>query len=380
MTAHPRREADGAARLSDRMLWPRPSPPSAVTAVSQAWPGPAAELNACASRDLKAPGRPAADRRGARNVPVSSLLAGYSPRLGGENAQHVQILAASGSPLPPVLVHRPTMRVIDGMHRLRATLLRGQQTIEARFFDGDEDEAFVKAVKMNTAHGLPLTLAEREAAAARIIASYPDRSDRWVAGIAGLAAGTVARVRRQASPADCPVTARVGRDGRIRPLSSADGRRIASAAIAEHPDASLRSIARLAGISPATVRDVRERMRRGDDPVPPRRKRRSQRGKTAATPPVPGNDSQPRASLTAARDRASLLRSLRRDPSLRYTESGRALLGWLEARASGPGRCQDLMEAIPSHCAYIVAELARHYAGEWTELADQLEQRLDPMA
>lgn len=313
-------------------------------------------------------------------MPVSSLLAGYSPRLGGENAQHVQILAASGSPLPPVLVHRPTMRVIDGMHRLRATLLRGQQTIEARFFDGDEDEAFVKAVKMNTAHGLPLTLAEREAAAARIIASYPDRSDRWVAGIAGLAAGTVARVRRQASPADCPVTARVGRDGRIRPLSSADGRRIASAAIAEHPDASLRSIARLAGISPATVRDVRERMRRGDDPVPPRRKRRSQRGKTAATPPVPGNDSQPRASLTAARDRASLLRSLRRDPSLRYTESGRALLGWLEARASGPGRCQDLMEAIPSHCAYIVAELARHYAGEWTELADQLEQRLDPMA
>jgi ParB-like chromosome segregation protein Spo0J len=314
-------------------------------------------------------------------VPVSSLLAGYSPRLNGENAQHVQVLAASESPLPPVLVHRPTMRVIDGMHRLRAALLRGQLTIEARFFDGDEDEAFVRAVKMNTAHGLPLTLAEREAAAARLIASYPDRSDRWVAGITGLAAGTVARIRRQASPGDCPVTARIGRDGRVRPLSSADGRRIAGAAIAEHPEASLRSIARLAGISPATVRDVRERMRRGDDPVPPPRgKRRSQPGRTGAIPRAAGNDSRTRASLTAVRDRASLLQTLRRDPSLRYTESGRALLGWLDARASGPGRCQDLTHAIPSHCAYIVAELARHCAGEWAELADQLEQRLDTMA
>ena len=64
-------------------------------------------------------------------VPVSSLLSGDSPRLAGENLEHVQLLAVVQG-LPPILVHRSTMRVIDGMHRLRAAKLRGDETIAVR--------------------------------------------------------------------------------------------------------------------------------------------------------------------------------------------------------------------------------------------------------
>src|SRR5947199_10633529 len=60
-------------------------------------------------------------------LPVSSLLPGDSPRVAGENPEHVQLLAAARN-LPPILVHRSTMRVIDGMHRLRAARLRGDET------------------------------------------------------------------------------------------------------------------------------------------------------------------------------------------------------------------------------------------------------------
>jgi ParB-like chromosome segregation protein Spo0J len=309
-------------------------------------------------------------------VPIISLLAGYSPRRNGEDTHHIQLLAASDAPLPPVLVHRQTMRVIDGMHRLRAALLNGEQTIAAEFFDGDENEAFVEAVLANTTHGLALTLAEREAAAARIIATYPDRSDRWIADITGLAAGTVARVRRLTCPGGDQTSARVGRDGRIRPLNSAEGRRLASLVIAEHPGASLRDIARLAGISPATVRDVRERLRRGDEPVLPSRQRSRQAGATSTSSRLPRRDRREPAPAGAGRNRGRLLHNLRKDPALRYTGSGRALLSWLDARARGPGSWQALVDSVPPHCAYMLAELARCCADEWLEVAAQTEQRV----
>lgn len=319
--------------------------------------------------------------RAAENVPTGSLLAGDSPRFNGQDADHIQALATAGVTFPPILVHRQTMRVIDGMHRLRVALLKGQKSVQARFFDGDEDEAFVMAVQANTSHGLTLTLAEREAAASRIIASYPNRSDRWVAEVTKLAAGTVKRLRQQLAGEDHGAWARVGKDGRVRPLNSADGRRVASLMIAKSPDASLRSIARLAGISPTTVRDVRERLRRGDDPVPPPRSGvRSPPATAAAISLTPAEDTRHGSAPGTTRDRTWLLDNLRKDPALRYTDAGRALLRWLDTKASGPGRWQDLLATAPPHCAYLVAGLARQCAGEWLELAAQVERRLGTMA
>ena len=208
-------------------------------------------------------------------VPVADLQPADSPRLVGEDPEHIRVLAEPGRALPPVLVHHPTMRVIDGMHRVSAARLRGEETIEVVFFDGTDEDAFVLAVRANVAHGLPLSYADREAAVARIVVSHPDWSDRAIAATTGLAPRTVAAVRSRivGLPQD---TARVGRDGRVRPLDSTTGRRTASRLIAAFPDASLREIARAAGISPATVRDVRERIRRGEDPVPARRARGDQ--------------------------------------------------------------------------------------------------------
>jgi hypothetical protein len=264
------------------------------------------------------------------------------------------------------------MRVIDGMHRLCAARLRGQTMIEVVFFDGDEDEAFAAGVKANVTHGLPLTLVDRKAAATRIISSQQQRSDRWIGEVTGLSAGTVSAVRRRMSPSAGNGTARIGGDGRIRPIEMAEGRRKAQELITRHPDASLREIARTIGVSPATVKDVRDRMRRGEDPVPrPRPNRASQAGHVDR--PGISHDGEGTGS---ARDLAWSLRQLGKDPSVRYTESGRTLLRWLEAHACGPSPVAGLIDMVPPHCGYLIADIARRCAREWQELATALQQRL----
>jgi ParB-like nuclease domain len=315
-------------------------------------------------------------------VAVQALRGADSPRLAGENDEHSRMLAESGAALPPILVHRATMRVIDGMHRLRAAQLRGEQTVAVRFFEGDVDDAFVAAVRANIAHGLPLTLSDREAAAARILATHGRYSDRSIARITGLSAKTVGDIRRQGNGESA--TSRIGRDGRVRPVSSSEGRRLASQAMADRPEASLREIARSVGMSPTTVRDVRERMRRGEDPVPEGRPRsmRSTRAGGSARSVRPGMAaSGPRNSHDGAADRdagptrASLLETLSKDPSLRFSESGRALLRVLFTRSSGPPD-PALLESVPPHCAFTVAALARACAQEWLSFAGELERHV----
>lgn len=328
------------------------------------------------TREVKSPQLlPVAGHSNTERISICLLVVGDSPRLAGEDEEHIRVLAASDARLPPILVHRESMRVIDGMHRLRVAQLKGQDTIEVRFFDGSEDDAFVMAVKANMAHGLPLSLADREAAAVRIIDSHPQRSDRWIAAITGLAAGTVGSIRRRIEPEDNYVTGRIGRDGRLRPVDSAVGRMAAKEAIARHPDASLREIAKMAGISPGTVRDVRDRLRRGEDPVPGgaghgQRRQLSADGKPARQTGLRGALPRP------ARSRESLVQSLRKDPSLRLTERGRALLRWVDASVGGPGEWADVTDGVPPHCVYLVAQLARLCADEWLEAAAQLHERL----
>ncbi|MGP4002856.1 hypothetical protein [Streptomyces sp. 8N706] len=78
------------------------------------------------------------------------------------------------------------MRVIDGMHRLLAAVVRGQETIDVEFFDGSAEDAFLRAVQGNLAHVLPLLLSDRRAAASRIIVSHPQMSDRAIARASAL--------------------------------------------------------------------------------------------------------------------------------------------------------------------------------------------------
>jgi hypothetical protein len=311
-------------------------------------------------------------------VSVRSLTLGDSPRLDGESESHVNVLVQSETTLPPILVHRDSMRIIDGLHRWRAAVVRGRESIEVEFFDGDETDGFIAAVQGNIGHGLPLTLADREAAAARILELRPTSSDRWIGQISGLAAGTVASIRRRLDGDNPQANVRIGRDGRVRPINSAQGRKIASEVIRERPSAPLREIARIAGVSPSTARDVRRRMSRGVDPVPLRRDTRQMESVSQ------GVDIAERSSAMEGhryrspgtiRDPRSLLRSLSKDPSLKFTEAGRSLLRFLFARAVGPRGGEGFIEHIPAHCVSLVAEVAQGCAREWQEFANLLEQR-----
>jgi hypothetical protein len=292
-------------------------------------------------------------------VPVGVLLPADSPRQDGVHAAHAELLAGTDAELPPILVHQHTMRVIDGMHRLRAAQLRGDETIAVRWFDGADDLAFVLAVEANVTHGLPLSRADREAAATRILTHRPQWSDRAVAKVTGLSAKTVRAVRERATAHLPRLHARLGQDGRVRPVSSADGRRRASEILAARPDTSLRDVARMAGISPGTVRDVRMRMLREEDPVPACQRRDDTNAKPGSPAPDP----------------LSALRTLRRDPSLRYSVTGRALLRWLHMTALDRDGWRRLAGDLPEHCADTVADLARGCATELRRFADELAAR-----
>jgi hypothetical protein len=299
-------------------------------------------------------------------VPIVELLPADSPRLGGENMEYVRMLAEVADPLPPIMVHRPTMRVIDGMHRLRAAILRGEETIEARFFDGQEFEGFVLGVRANMAHGLPLTLADRLAAAARIVAACPYWSDRAVAAVAGLSPKTVMAVRGRSTEEIPQSNSRIGMDGRVRSSNVSEGRRRAAELLSRRPDTSLRELAREAGISVGTAWDVRLRLTRGEDAVIPTQR------------PVPATGPEQKNVRPGQGDQAvhpwRTLEVLRKDPSLRSTELGRALLRLLDMHRIDADGWTRLVERVPVYCAPAVADIARHCAEIWRDCADQLDR------
>lgn len=260
------------------------------------------------------------------------------------------------------------------MHRLLAARLKGIGHVRVQFYEGDSDQAFLHSVRLNVQHGMPLTRADRRAAAERIFRTHPQLSDRAIAAIAGLATKTVAGLRLKM--VDCSASdVRVGQDGRRRPVNNADGRLAASQVIALRPEASLRQIAREAGISVGTAHDVRERIRQGKDPLPDSVRERALGTAPAAPadPPAPA----PRATgRTVAQDREEVqevLQRLRQDPSLRYTESGRSLLRWLGTSTVIPAELPVPLKQMPAHCAVSVSRLARSCAAAWLELALRLE-------
>jgi ParB-like chromosome segregation protein Spo0J len=325
-------------------------------------------------------------------VPVLSLRPSDSPRLNGEDKAHIARLVETETPLPPILVDGRTMRVIDGMHRLIAASLQGQETIDVIFFRGSESDVFLRAVEENIAHGLPLSQADRRAAAERIITSHPRMSDRAIGYSVGLAAKTVATIRSNSGEETPQSNARIGRDGRVRPMDSGTGRRRAAELLTQQPDASLRDVAHVAGISPATVLDVRKRLERGESPVP---ERLAATRKSAVVTDATDNgaETQPESfdgSVSAIRpssrapvtpDAAATVEKLLRDPSLRNNERGKGMLRLLHVNAAGVEQLPDVAATVPPHCVGIVMQLAHQYAKMWQDFARELDGRariIDP--
>lgn len=301
-------------------------------------------------------------------VPIAGLALTNWVRVKGEDVNHVRVLAELDDKLPPIVVHRATVRVIDGMHRVRAAILRGAAHIDAILFEGTEHDAFLLGVQLNAAHGLPLSRADRAAAAVRLICSYPQWSDRAIAGAAGLSDKTVATIRRQASAEIPHLPGRIGRDGRVRPVSAAAGRRLASEVLAENPDATIREIAMRGGISLGTARDVRRRWRSGLDPVP-------ERGREPAGGGYPrsGEGRGAAERSLSAQMAPMIMRSLCADPSLRYNETGRLLLRLLALHAMSSADWERMISTVPVHRAQAVAQAARSCSEAWQQFAIRLE-------
>ncbi|MBM7172984.1 ParB N-terminal domain-containing protein [Streptomyces sp. G44] len=330
------------------------------------------------------PTGPGAEPRGPQcaEVPLDALTAGESPRSTGEDEEHVARMAEAEEPLPPILVDRGTMRVIDGRHRLAAARLRGQRTISARFFDGSADDAFLRGVEANVRHGLPLSQADRCAAAERIVATHPHLSDRSIARASGLGAKTVAGIRRRSGTGP-EENMRVGRDGRVRPVNGVQGRQRAAEVLAENPQASLREVARIAGVSPTTASDVRKRLAAGQDPggtggtpVPRAALDGTPGGERPASPSAWADSPAVQRTQPPQADPAAVLEKLWRDPALRQRESGRLLLRLLQHNAIGQSMWADLAAAVPPHSGGLVTHLAQRYAETWTEFAQELGERL----
>ncbi|AYG84932.1 Transcriptional regulator NovG [Streptomyces hundungensis] len=312
------------------------------------------------------------------DIDIHTLLPADSPRFALDQA-HIRALAESEAEFPPILVHRATLRVIDGMHRVRAAELRGQHTIGAHWFEGDDRAAFLIAVESNTRHGLPLSSEERKEAASRILRTHPQWSDRSIAERIGWNATGVGALRKEIADPDARPDARVGRDGRVRPATTAEGRRVAAEVIRQNPSASLREIAKQAGISVGTARDVRHRLAQGRPAIPEsRRTDRSVGANDPATPvaPVPSptvdEDTTGRVTAPDLARRITLFDGLRKDPSLRLSESGRLVLHRLHTQLRTTEEWRRLAPTIPLHGRSAVADILSACADDLRGMAQEL--------
>lgn len=280
------------------------------------------------------------------DVALEELRFGLSPRAERYDPAHVAALAEVLSKVPPIVVHAPTMRVVDGVHRVMAARSLGLATMPAVMFDGDEAEARIEAVRCNVTHGKPLSLAEREAAAVAILKLVPEWSDRRLAAVSGLSPKTVGRLRARASEDSAQLRGRVGRDGKLRPADPAAVRRRVAEVLQDDPEASTREVAKRAGASQATVRDVRQRLSQGVSVVSSLAERRKRKNTSLSNP-------EGRASNVV--------------PS--------AFAEWFQRHHIDETDWKTFVDAIPISRVYEIADTARARSEGWRAFAAALEDR-----
>jgi ParB-like chromosome segregation protein Spo0J len=285
-------------------------------------------------------------------VAVADLSPGFQLRLGKINQDHVNAIALAGGNWPPIIVHRADNSIIDGHYRYLAACQLGHSQIDCIYFEGGKESAFLEALRQNRDHGLPLSLRDREAAARQVLALHPDWSDRRVGFICGLAPGTVSRLRTKvvgASDQDGQLHARVGRDGKRRPVDPRASRSRIVSALRAQPDGSLRNIARVTGTSPATVRAVR----------------------AERNPARNGNEHKASNVLPAAPFSPGWIF----DAALLSAVDGESFARWFERTSIGDEWPAFVM-GIPISRIYEVADEARRRAAAWLEFASTVEERV----
>ena len=92
------------------------------------------------------------------------LIEEYYPRKGVDD-NTVKSYRAAIDKLPPVLIAKNSMVLIDGYHRFTAHQLEGRTEIDAILEDIPRKKILVEAAKLNVTHGKQLSIAEKKALA-----------------------------------------------------------------------------------------------------------------------------------------------------------------------------------------------------------------------
>jgi ParB-like chromosome segregation protein Spo0J len=294
------------------------------------------------------------------DVELSSLRFGLSPRSSEPSPQRVRLVAAMIDSCPPIIVERSSCSIVDGVHRVLAARTLGRKTIRARLFEGSHGDAIVVAIRANVVHGLPLTLAEREAGAQRILSIHPQWSDRRIGEVCGLSGKTVASLRNRPTAEVPQLDARVGADGRRRPADPEKQRAEIAKRLAENPTLSLRRVAQLVHASPSTVGSVKRQM--GVEVIGDASSRKLARGAKCSD-----DDDEGPAAVVADLGRALVLREARDNSDCDE---------WLDRRSTDYDDWTASLAAIQPDTITVWAAYARAQAGRWTQAALFFESRL----
>ena len=295
-------------------------------------------------------------------VQTSDVRPGVRLRTGKLNRNHLDAIVMSDGDWPPVVIRRADMTIVDGHYRYMAACQLGHTHIDCVYFDGREDSAFLEALRRNRDHGLPLSFRDREAAAREVMKFHPDWSDRRLGAACGLAPGTVGRIRSAvhgATGQDCQLNIRVGRDGRRRPVDPNESRIRVISALRAQPEASLREIARVARVSPATVRAVRAASGSVERHAPDERPVEDDHRIELVPEPAP-DICQPLGWVP--------------DAAVVSTTEGENFAKWFERTNLGE-EWRAMLSGIPFSRVYEVADEARRRASAWQEFANSVEAR-----
>jgi hypothetical protein len=265
-------------------------------------------------------------------------------RHAGLHEAHVRYLASVYEELPPVVVQRSSLCIVDGAHRLAAAELLGLDEVKVAYFSGADQEAYIEGLRLNVRQGLPFTLRDRTKAAANLVSLCSTWSDRRIAITCGVAPGTVGRIRATVQNEQLP--RREGIDGRLRPADPKEARRHISQVLAVMPNAKTHELVAITGSAPATVRSAR----RG--PIPIRL--------TSGQCPDRGTDLEAGPSPTE-------------DAAFSCDARAQAFAAWFQAHLIEDSHWAGLIQAIPIGRVYTLADEARHQARCWERLAKQLE-------
>ncbi len=282
-------------------------------------------------------------------VPVRKLKAGLSPRSGDLNEANIEALAEVIDRLPPILVHKESMTVIDGHHRLEAVRRAGHELIGAVLVATTLAEAAALAIVANVAHGLPLTISERKEAASRLIEATPDQSDRSIAVLCGLAPSTVAKVRARCLGSTTGYDNRLGVDGHRRGRCSDEVKERLAASLHDRPDQSYRTLGRDVGVSASTV----SRLARRGAPRLGRGTSRNGKGSDATSSGV---------SATS-------------DVALSSLPEAEGFVAWFDSHRIESTAWRRYLPLVPLSRVYEIADECRARAAAWSEMASALEHR-----